>query len=135
MPGSVPSAAVASSAASSSAGACCSCASAIATAYVAFGFTALLALGTLFSMLTDSAAGAIGATVGVYIVSEILDGISQLGRVRYFFPTHYLDSWQPMFIDNRYPHDMVTGVLLQVALSRVFGTAAVVWFRRKDIRS
>ena len=37
----------------------------IATAYVAFGFSALLAIGTLFSTLTDTAASAIGATVGV----------------------------------------------------------------------
>lgn len=50
----------------------------VATAYVAFGFSALLAIGTLFSTLTDTAASAIGATVGVYIVSSILDAIDQL---------------------------------------------------------
>jgi ABC-2 type transport system permease protein len=107
----------------------------IGTAYVAFGFTALLALGTFFSILTDTAASAIGATVGVYIVSEILDGISQLGRVRYFFPTHYMDAWSLMFTDNRYSHDMVTGVVVQVAYLAVFGALAIVIFRRKDIRS
>jgi ABC-2 type transport system permease protein len=108
---------------------------ALATAYVAFGFTALLALGTLFSTLTDTAASAIGATIGVYIVSEILDAISQLGRVRYGFPTHYLDSWQSMLIDNRFSHDMIAGVVVQVAYLVVCGGAALVWFRRKDIRS
>jgi ABC-2 type transport system permease protein len=108
---------------------------AVGTAYVAFGFTALLALGTLFSILTDTAASAIGATVGVYIVSEILDGITQLGRIRYFFPTHYLDAWQTMFTDNRYSHDMIAGIVVQLAYLAVFGTLAVVWFRRKDIRS
>jgi ABC-2 type transport system permease protein len=108
---------------------------AIATAYVAFGFSALLALGTLFSTLTDTAASAIGATIGVYIVSEILDSISQLGRVRYFFPTHYFSAWEPMFTDNRYPHDMIVGVVSQVVYLIVFGAIAVVWFRRKDIRS
>ena len=107
----------------------------IATAYVAFGFTALLALGTLFSTLTDTAASAIGATIGVYIVSEILDGISQLGRVRYGFPTHYLDSWQSMFTDNRFSHDMVAGIVVQLAYLVVFGAVALAWFRRKDIRS
>jgi len=99
----------------------------LSTAYVAFGFTALLALGTFFSVLTD--------TAGVYIVSEILDGITQLGRVRYLFPTHYLDSWQSMFTDNRYSHDMIAGVLVQVGYLVVFGTLAAVYFRRKDIRS
>ncbi|HEY5171107.1 MAG TPA: ABC transporter permease subunit [Acidimicrobiia bacterium] len=108
---------------------------AIATAYVAFGFTALLALGTLFSTLTDTAASAIGATIGVYIVSEILDSISQLGRVRYFFPTHYFSAWEPMFTENRYPHDMIVGIVSQLVYLIVFGAIAVVWFRRKDIRS
>jgi len=107
----------------------------IATAYVAFGFTALLALGTFFSTLSDTSASAIGATVGVYIVSEILDGITQLGSIRYFFPTHYIDAWQSMFTDNAYSHDMVTGVLLQVGYLVAFGGAALWWFRRKDIRS
>lgn len=107
----------------------------IATGYVAFGFTALLALGTLFSTLTDAPAGAIGATVGVYFVTEILDGISQLGRIRYAFPTHYLNAWVSMFTENDYSHDMVAGVAVQLAYLVVFGTAAVVWFRRKDIRS
>ena len=107
----------------------------IATAYVAFGFTALLALGTFFSTLTDSAAGAVGATIGVYIVSEILDGITQLGEMRYGFPTHYLDSWESMFTQNQLSHDMVTGVVVQLVYLVVFGAAAIVWFRRKDIRS
>jgi ABC-2 type transport system permease protein len=107
----------------------------IATSYVSFGFSALLALGVLFSVLTDTAASAILATAGIYIVSEILDGIPQLGRIRYIFPTHYLDSWEPMFINNRYPHDMLAGVAVQVGYLVVFGTAALVYFKRKDIRS
>jgi ABC-2 type transport system permease protein len=108
---------------------------AIATAYVAFGFTALLALGTLFSTLTDTAASAIGATVGVYIVSEILDAISQLGQVRYAFPTHYFDAWETMFTDGTFSSEMWVGVAVQVAYLVVFGTIALVWFQRKDIRS
>ena len=107
----------------------------IGTAYVAFGYTALLALGVFYSTLTDSAAGAIGATIGTYIVSEILDAITQLGTVRYAFPTHYLNAWEPMFRNNTYSQDMVAGLVVQVAYLVVFGTAAIVWFRRKDIRS
>ncbi len=108
---------------------------ALATGYVAMGFTALLALGTFFSTLTDTAASAIGATIGTYIVSEILDAITQLGRVRYAFPTHYLDSWQSMFLENRFSHDMIAGIVVQLAYLAVFGGAALVWFGRKDIRS
>ncbi len=107
----------------------------VGTAYVAFGFTALLAIGTFFSTLTDTATSAIGATVGIYIVSEILDGISELGVIRYAFPTHYLSAWQTMFTQNRYDTDMLVGLAVQVAYFLVFGAAAVWWFRQKDIRS
>jgi ABC-2 type transport system permease protein len=107
----------------------------IATAYMAFGFLALLGLGTFFSTLTDTPTGAIGATVGVYIVSEILDGITQLGVVRYAFPTHYASAWQSMFTQNQFSHDMIVGVFVQLAYLAVFGTAAAIWFQHKDIRS
>jgi ABC-2 type transport system permease protein len=107
----------------------------ISTLYVAFGFTALLAIGTFFSTLTDTATGAVGATIGVYIVSEILDGISQLGEIRYVFPTHYMGAWQSMFTENRYSQDMVAGIIVQLAYLAVFGTLAIVQFRTKDIRS
>ena len=92
-------------------------------------------MGTLFSTLTDTATSAIGASVGVYIVSQILDSITQFGQIRYAFPTHYLNDWQPMFTENRYPTDMLVGIGVQLAYLAIFGTAAVIWFRRKDIRS
>ncbi len=107
----------------------------IATAYVAFGYTGLLAMGTFFSTLTDTPAGAIGASIGVYIVSEILDSISQLGRLRYVLPTHYLQSWTSMFTADRYSHDMIAGIAVQVLYLLVFGAAALAWFGRKDIQS
>jgi ABC-2 type transport system permease protein len=107
----------------------------IATAYVAFGFSALLAIGTLFSTLTDTAASAIGATVGVYIVSEIINSITQLGQVRYAFPTHYFDAWETMFTQNTYSREMIVGIIVQVAYLVVVGAVAVVVFDRKDIRS
>lgn len=107
----------------------------VATAYVAFGYTALLAIGTFLSTLTDTAAGAISATVGIYIVTMILDGISALGRFRYLLPTHYLTSWSTMFTEDRFSQDMVAGIVVQLSYLAVFGAAALVWFHRKDIRS
>ena len=71
----------------------------------------------------------------VFTLGEILDGIPQLGRIRYFFPTHYLDAWEPMFVNNRYPRDMIAGLLVQLGYLIVFGTAALLYFKRKDIRS
>jgi ABC-2 type transport system permease protein len=107
----------------------------IATAYTAFGYTAVLAIGMFCSTLTDVPAGAMGATIGAYIVSEVLDGITQFGRIRYFLPTHYLTSWQSMFTANTYSHDMIAGLLVQVGYLVVFGAAAIAYFARKDIRS
>lgn len=105
------------------------------SAYVAVGYTGLLALGTFFSTLTDAPAGAIGATIGAYIVSEILDAITELGRARYVLPTHYADAWQTMLTENRLSHDMFAGVAVQAGYLLVFGALAVWWFTRKDIRS
>lgn len=108
---------------------------AVATAYVAFSFTALLALGTFFSTLTDTPVSAIGGAIGVYIVSEILDAITEIGRIRSVFPTHYRLAWQTMFTEDAFSRDMITGAVVQLVWLAVFGGAAFVWFRRKDIRS
>jgi ABC-2 type transport system permease protein len=107
----------------------------IATAYVAFGFTALLAMGTFFSTLTDTPAGAIGITIGVWIVSEIMDGITDLGTIRYALPTHYSDAWQSLFVSNQFSHDLIAGIVVQMIYFVVFGALALWWFGRKDIRS
>ena len=37
--------------------------------------------------------------------------------------------------DNRYPHDMLAGIAVQLGYLVVFGAAALVYFKRKDIRS
>ena len=106
-----------------------------ATAYVAFGFTALVAIGTLVSTLSDVPAGAVSAAVGVYIVSEVLDSITDLGSIRNTLPTHYMTSWQSIFTENLYSPDLKIGVIVQVAWFAVMTLAAVLWFKRKDIRS
>ena len=107
----------------------------VATAYVAFGFSALLGIGMYVSTLTDVPAGAVGGTVGAYIVSEILDSITDLGRIRYVLPTHYQSAWETLFTRNVWSQDLVAGLLVQCAYLTVFGGLAVVWFNRKDIRT
>jgi ABC-2 type transport system permease protein len=72
----------------------------VANGYVACGYFALLGMGLLFSTMTNSPAGAIGATVAVYIVSQILNGIEAFGSLRNGLPTHYLEAWQPIFTRN-----------------------------------
>jgi ABC-2 type transport system permease protein len=108
---------------------------AFGTMYVAFGFSALLGIGMLFSATSDTPAGAVSITVGCYIVSEILDAITDLGRIRYALPTHYQSAWESTITSNTFSTDLIVGVIVQVAYLLVFGAIAVWWFRRKDIRS
>ena len=107
----------------------------LSTAYVAFSMSALVAIGVFFSTLTDSAAGAIGAAVGVYIVSDIFGQVTPLGVLRYGLPTWYADSWQTLFEENKLSHDMLPGAIVQVVWTVVFLAAASWWFARKDIKS
>ena len=107
----------------------------LATAYVAFGFTALIGAATFFSTLTDSPAGAIGAGVGFYIFSQIMDAVDALGAIRYGFPTHYLDAWQTLFEGAKASQDLVAGVIVQIVWFAMFTVAATLYFKNKDIKS
>jgi len=107
----------------------------IATAYVAWSMTSVVALAFMVSTLTDAATGAIGAGVGFYVVSQILDAIPQLGAMRYGFPTHYLDDWRALIVQNSAGADLIRGVLVQIPYVIVFSGIAFWWFRKKDILS
>ena len=73
--------------------------------------------------------------MGLYVVSQILDAIPQLGSLRYGFPTHYLDAWRELIIANHASAELVRGVVVQVPYIIVFSTIAFWWFQRKDITS
>ncbi len=83
--------------------------------------------------MTDTPAGAIGAGVGLYVFSQIVDAIEPLGSLRQWLPTHYLDAWTSLF-SNR-SADMVKGVWLQIPYLLVFCGIAWWWFLRKDVVS
>ncbi len=107
----------------------------LATAYVAFSMSALVAVGVFFSTLTDSAAGAIGGAVGVYIVSDIFGQVTPLGVLRYGLPTWYSDAWRSLLLRNEVSHDLLPGAVVQVVWAAVFLVLASWWFARKDIAS
>src|SRR5947209_4166720 len=69
----------------------------LATFYVAWGLAAVVSFGFFVSTLTDVPSGGVGAAVGLYIVSQILDAITSLGSIRYVLPTHYLGAWDVLF--------------------------------------
>jgi ABC-2 type transport system permease protein len=107
----------------------------IASGYVAWSMSAAVALAFMVSTMTDASTGAIGAGVGFYVVSQILDAIPQLGAMRYGFPTHYLDDWRALIVQNTANSDLIRGVLVQLPYIIVFCGIAFWWFRRKDILS
>lgn len=107
----------------------------IATAYVSWMLTGLVAFTFLLSCVTDSPAAATVTGVGLYITSQILDAITPLGSLRYGLPTHYFDSWRDVILVGHATSDMARGALLMIGYVLLFTGVAVWWFRRKDILS
>ena len=59
---------------------------AVATAYVAWSMTGVVAFSFMVSCMTDVPFGAILAGIGFYFTSQILDQITSLGSIRYGLP-------------------------------------------------
>jgi ABC-2 type transport system permease protein len=108
---------------------------AVSTVYVAWSMAGVAAFAFMLSTLTDSPVGAVAGGVGLAIVSEILDGISALGGIRYGLPSHYWQAWNGLFVRPSQADDMIRGVLLQIPYVLVFSGFAWWWFARKDVLS
>ena len=107
----------------------------IATGYVAWSLTSIVAFGFMISTMSDSPAGAGAAAFGLYVTSSILDNITAIGVIRNVFPTHYFDAWSSMFTTGTVSSDMAKGALLQIGYLVVFCGIGFWYFRRKDINS
>ncbi len=107
----------------------------VATLYVFWSLSSVIAFGFMVSTMTDSPVGATFAAFGFYVFSQILDGITAIGSIRYAFPTHYFDSWDSLFTPAGAGSDMVRGALLPIAYVLLFCGIGYWWFRRKDILS
>jgi len=108
---------------------------AVATVFVAWNLTGVVAFCFMVSCMTDAPFGAIFAGVGLYFTSLILDQITSLGSIRYGLPTHYFDSWFDLVSRGQWSADMWRGALLQLAYIAAFFLVALWWFKRKDIKS
>jgi ABC-2 type transport system permease protein len=108
---------------------------AIATVYVAWCMSGVVALSFMVSTITDTSLGAVAGAVGLTIISTILDAISSLGAVRGWLITHYWHAWEGMFANPSTTSDMVNGLLLQLPYVVVFLAFAWWWFHRRDILS
>ena len=107
----------------------------IGSAYVAWHMVPIVAIALMVSTMTDNPTGAIGAGVGLSVVSQILDAIPQLGSLRNALPTHYLEAWRVLIVRGQTSSDLWRGVLLQIPYIVVFCSIAFLWFRRKDVLS
>jgi ABC-2 type transport system permease protein len=108
---------------------------ALSTVYVAWSMSGVAAFAFMLSTMTDSAVGAVAGGVGLAIVSEILDGISALGGIRSWLPSHYWQAWNGLFAQPTQTADMVRGMLLQIPYVVIFCAIASWWFARKDVLS
>jgi ABC-2 type transport system permease protein len=107
----------------------------LASAYVLWNLAIIGAFSFMLSTMTDSPVGASFAGVGLYVLSQILEGIDSLGSVREGLPTRYLDEWASLFRPGGADPDMVWGLVVPLAYVVVFGAVAWWWFRRKDVLS
>ena len=108
---------------------------ALVVAYVAVQLTWVAGLALMLSVLTDAPLGAVGGAVLIAIVSQILNQIEALGGIRDWLPTHYAFAWTGSLVDPIRWDDMIRGGCIGLLFAVIFGTIAVLRFRRKDITS
>nr|WP_073457514.1 ABC transporter permease [Pseudonocardia thermophila] len=101
--------------------------------FLYLGWVAGLAL--LLSVSTDAPLGAVGGTVMVAIVSQILDQITALEGLRDYLPTHYGTAWANLLATDVDWDTMTRGVFSSLIYAAVLGGLAVWRFTRKDITS
>lgn len=107
----------------------------MSTAYIVIQLAWVAGLGLLLSVLTDAPLGAVGGTVLVAILSQILDQITALGNLRDVLPTHFANAWASLLSEQVDWGDMTRGVFSAAVYAAVLGSLAVWWFGRKDVTS
>lgn len=108
---------------------------ALALAYIAVNLTWVAGLAMLLSVLTDAPLGAVGGTVMVSILVQILDQITALGGWRDLLPGHFSFAWTRFLAPTVDWHDVVVGSFSALAYAAVFGVLAWQRFAVKDITS
>jgi ABC-2 type transport system permease protein len=86
-------------------------------------------------VLTDSAPGATVATVGLAIVSQILDSLSALSALHPFLISHRWLAFVDLFRAPVVWTSLIDGLILHACYATVFLGAAVLVFRRRDVHN
>lgn len=107
----------------------------IVVGYASLQSLLVAALAFLLSVLTDAPLGAVGGSVLLVVVSNILDAITALGSYRNYLPTHFQYSWLDALGTSVNWDDMIRGTGVALTFSAVFFALAWWRFGRKDIVS
>jgi ABC-2 type transport system permease protein len=103
--------------------------------YLAIHLLWVAGVALFLTVSTDAPLGAVGGTVLVAIVSQILDQITALEGLRNYLPTHYAFAWSDLISNDIDWSNMAAGAFSAVAYGAVFGLLAWRRFRTKDITS
>ncbi|HZP51553.1 ABC transporter permease [Actinocrinis sp.] len=105
----------------------------IITLLVAASLLGLCAIGLFVSTLTDTAIAAMAVTVGVTILSGILQSIPQLSSIQPWLFTDQWTSFADLLRDPVYTPNIVHNLLIQALYVAVFGSAAWARLSSRDV--
>jgi ABC-2 type transport system permease protein len=103
--------------------------------YLAIHLTWMAGLALLLSVSTDAPLGAVGGTVLISILSQILDQITALNSIRNYLPTHYSFAWSDLIASDIDWDNLVKGSFSAITYAAIFSLLAWRRFRTKDITS
>jgi len=103
--------------------------------YLVICLAAFGAMGLFVSTLTEQPIGATIAVVGLALLSQILDSVTQLSAIHPYLPTHYWLSFGDLLRDPIATDQIVPGIVSAVVYGAIFLAAAWARFGSKDITS
>jgi ABC-2 type transport system permease protein len=103
--------------------------------YLAVVLLVVAGLAFLLSVSTDTALGAVGGAVLLWILSSILDQITALGALRAVLPTHYGSAWLGLLSTPMQTDGVVRGCVSAIGYATAFWALAYWRFTRKDVTS
>ena len=103
--------------------------------YLVICLAAFGAMGLFVSTLTEQPIGATIAVVGLALLSQILDSVTQLSAIHPYLPTHYWLSFGDLLRDPISTDQIVPGIVSAVVFGAIFLAAAWARFGSKDITS
>jgi ABC-2 type transport system permease protein len=108
---------------------------AVITGYIAVTLLVPAGVAFLASVSTDVPLGAVGASVVIVVVANILNAIDALGSIRDFLPAKYAGAWSDALGPVIVWDQMAVGLFYNVTIFAVLVGIAILRFERKDILS